>query len=172
MRGLLSSPLLIAALLLCPSLQAQNPVHVAPNAPQDRPIPMDSCLLAATDSATAPLVAEARATYPRAKARFLAGLPPRQSFFVVTYLRDSLDHWERVFIAVDSIVPGASGDQQIIGRIWNEINVVQGFAPYQRYSFPESDLLDWMISRPDGTEEGNLIGNFLDAWEPPKACAT
>jgi len=131
---------------------------------------MDSCLLAATDSVTAPLVAQARATYPDAKARFLAGLPPQHSFFVVTYLRDSLDQRERVFIAVDSAEAGAGPEARIYGRIWNEIHLVHGFAPFQTYSFHQGELLDWMFSRPDGTEEGNLIGNFLDTWEPSEVC--
>ena len=26
-------------------------------------------------------------------------------------------------------------------------------------------LVDWLISRPDGIEEGNVVGNFLDQWQ-------
>ena len=151
-------------------LHSQDPVYVAPNAAPDRPIPMDSCLLAATDSVTAPLVSQARASYPAAKTRYLAGLPPRHSFFVVTYLRDSLDQKERVFIAVDSLESTSGPEARIYGRIWNDINLVHGFVPFQAYSFAQADLLDWMFSRPDGTEEGNLIGKFLETWEPPAAC--
>ena len=38
------------------------------------------------------------------------------------------------------------------------------------YKFPESDLRDWMIAKPDGTEEGNVVGKFLDSYEPPRNC--
>ena len=30
----------------------------------------------------------------------------------------------------------------------------------------ESDVLDWTISKPDGTEEGNFVGKFLDTYKP------
>jgi len=26
------------------------------------------------------------------------------------------------------------------------------------------DLIDWLILRPDRSEEGNLVGKFLDEW--------
>ena len=28
--------------------------------------------------------------------------------------------------------------------------------------FNEKDILDWLIAKPDGSEEGNFIGKFLD----------
>ena len=30
----------------------------------------------------------------------------------------------------------------------------------------EAELVDWMIARPDGSEEGNVVGKFLDTWKP------
>jgi hypothetical protein len=30
---------------------------------------------------------------------------------------------------------------------------------------PEQPIRDWMITNPDGTEEGNLIGKYLDTLE-------
>jgi len=143
---------------------------VAPNAPADRSIPMDSCLLEATERATAPLIAQARSTYPAAKARYLMGLPTQQSFFVVTYLHDSLGAMERVFIAVDSITGQSGTVGRIHGRIWNEINLVRGYTFGQPYAFSEGELLDWLITHADGSEEGNLIGKFVDEWQPPPAC--
>ena len=32
------------------------------------------------------------------------------------------------------------------------------------YQFSESDLLDWLITHPDGSEEGNFVGKFLDSY--------
>ena len=151
-------------------LQAQRPVHVAPNAPRDRPMDADSCLQAAADKAIGPIMLQARATYPEARDRFLHGLPPRQSFFVVTELRDSSGRRERVFVAVDSILPDSDGASRIAGRIWNEIRLVSGYALFQPYTLPEGDVMDWLITRPDGTEEGNLIGNFFDHWQVPAEC--
>ena len=30
----------------------------------------------------------------------------------------------------------------------------------------ESDLLDWVIRKPYGSEEGNVVGKFLDTYNP------
>jgi len=43
---------------------------------------------------------------------------------------------------------------------------VTGYKHGDTYSFPEADLLDWTISKPDGTEEGNFVGKFLDTYQP------
>jgi hypothetical protein len=40
--------------------------------------------------------------------------------------------------------------------------IVSGFKLGQTYTFNESDLIDWFISKPDGSEEGNVVGKFLD----------
>lgn len=145
---------------------AQRPVELAPNAPKDRPVPASEiCQRSAMYDAIAPFVAKARASYPDAKRRFLAGLPRGETFFVTVRLRDSLDRDEQVFIAVDSIV----GDR-IGGRIWSQIEVVQGYHYRQPYSFPETELVDWLIAKPDGSEEGNVVGKFLDTYQPPATC--
>jgi hypothetical protein len=49
---------------------------------------------------------------------------------------------------------------------------VHGYSLGDRYAFPESELRDWLITRPDGTEEGNFVGRFLDSYEPPRKCLT
>jgi len=58
----------------------------------------------------------------------------------------------------------------IAGRIWSDIHVVSGYAMRQPYSFSDSALVDWTIARPDGTEEGNVVGKFLDTYRPPTTC--
>jgi hypothetical protein len=30
----------------------------------------------------------------------------------------------------------------------------------------EAELLDWLITKPDGSEEGNVVGKFLDTYRP------
>ncbi|MEP6591854.1 MAG: hypothetical protein ABJC19_11780, partial [Gemmatimonadota bacterium] len=162
--------LLVCAGVIPRMVHAQQPVNVAPNAPVDHPVSMDSCIIAAVNRAVAPLIARAKATYPDAKARFLRGLPPKHSFFVITRLHDSLGRFEQVFVAVDSIRADATRRQVIVGRIWSPIHLVTGYQLKQRYIFPEADLVDWLIARPDGSEEGNLVGNFMDTWQPPATC--
>lgn len=110
------------------------------------------------DAAIAPYVEEARKSYPTAKARFLHGLPSDQTFFVTVQLKDAAGHSERVFLRVAE-VQGTT----VFGTIANEVVLVEGFKAGQRYSVDESEILDWLIAKPDGSEEGNFVGKFLDA---------
>jgi uncharacterized protein YegJ (DUF2314 family) len=118
------------------------------------------------DKAIAPYIAKARATYPTAKKRFLEGLPPGYSFSVWTRLfqKDAktreLRH-EDVFVDVDSIKDGA-----VHGRINNRIDLLTNHKKGERISVRESDVRNWLILRPDGVEEGNAVGKFLDHYKP------
>lgn len=137
---------------------AQEP-QLSSDAPQDKPLSAAAPEVAAFDAAIAPYVAEAKRTYPAARAKFVAGLPKGQSFFVTTRLHDGSGAFEQSFIAVRKIEDGV-----IYGKVWSEINLVRGFKFGDSYQFPESDLLDWLITHPDGSEEGNVVGKFLDTY--------
>ncbi len=157
---------LLFALLLCAALkgQSQEPDKLptlAPNAPADKSQPVKSTEQKAFEDAIKPYIEKARKTYPAAKARFLAGLPANHFFFVTTRLHDSAGHWEQVFIAVKEISDGV-----IKGLIASDIETVSGYKAGDKYSFPEAELLDWTISKPDGSEEGNFVGKFLDTYKP------
>jgi len=149
--------LLRCLLLVVASAHAADPV-LAPNAPKDRPAPISS--MERFDRAIAPYVKKARASYPQAKARYLAGLPAGQSFFLTTRVHDVAGSMEQVFIAVQSIHGG-----MVTGRIWSEVTHVKGFRNGQTYTFPEGEMLDWLITKPDGSEEGNVVGKFLDTYD-------
>jgi hypothetical protein len=134
---------------------------LSPNAPQDQPTyAKKKADIQEVLHAIAPYVEQGRKTYPEAKRRYLAGLPKDQNFFVVTNLHDESGTYEQVFVAVTDIK-----DERIIGRITNNIIKVKGFKFGDSFSFPESDLLDWVITYPDGSEEGNVVGKFLDEWQ-------
>jgi len=140
--------------------QPQN-IHLAPSAPEDRPHriggshPGDA--LAKWRALVAPYAQRARATYPSAKRRYLAGLPPQQTFFVTTLLRDQHGRFEYVFVVVQRIA-----EQTVTGQIATQVTLVRGYKNGDTVSFPEAEVVDWMISKPDGSEEGNLVGKFLD----------
>lgn len=137
-----------------------NP-ELSPHAPKDQPV--DAKGTAEVEEyrvAIAPYVEKGRQTYPEAKRRYLAGLPAGQNFFVVTNLRDDFGTIEQVFITVASI----KGDR-ITGRIASDIIGVKGFNKGDPYAFQEGELLDWLITHPDGREEGNVVGRFLDEWQ-------
>jgi hypothetical protein len=98
--------------------------------------------------------------YPEAKRRFLAGLPSGAAFFTTVRLRDEAGGMEQVFVRVMKIEDG-----QIAGSIASNLTAVTGFRKGQAYSFPETEVLDWTIANPDGTQEGNLVGRFLAEWQ-------
>jgi hypothetical protein len=158
--------LLALATFMASRAYAQRPVELSPNAPRDRPAGVaEICQWDALVRALDPYVQQARATYPAAKQRFLAGLRPRETFFVTVRLADSLGHHEQVFVVVDSI----TGDR-IAGRIWSQIGVVRGYQLRQPHETREGEIVDWLIARPDGSEEGNVVGKFLDTYRPPMSC--
>jgi hypothetical protein len=113
----------------------------------------------AVEEAIKPYVEQARKTYPEAKTRFTAGLPAKQSFYVVTRLKDEKGRLEQVFVRVDKIEDG-----YISGRIRSRIVAVEGYKYGDTYRLPEKDMVDWVIASPDGTEEGNVVGKFLDTY--------
>lgn len=130
--------------------------------PPDRPVATASEEQAARlERAIQPYVEQARKTYPAAKKRFLAGLPPDYEFYVTTRLHDASGTFEQVFVAVEKIEKDT-----IRGRISTEVSAVKGYRIGDRYAFPEKDLIDWTIVTADGKEEGNFVGKFLDTYEP------
>ena len=56
-------------------------------------------------------------------------------------------------------------DDGITGRIASDIVGVKGFKNGDPYTVPEVELVDWLIAHPDGSEEGNVVGKFLDEWQ-------
>ena len=163
--------LMLAAGMMSACSRTRPPVHIAPTAPPDAPLAGDSSGLATLDQLLEPCRRRAMESYGGARARFLSGLPPRQSMFIVTRLHDPAGRREQVFVAVDAI----DGDR-VTGRIWNDLHVVQGYRRGEVVTVPQGDIVDWMISRPDGTEEGNLMGKFIDALQatgrPPTGICT
>jgi hypothetical protein len=120
----------------------------------------------AYDKAIAPYIAKARATYPAAKKRFLEGLPPGYLFSVWIRLtqndkKSGQLRYEDVFAAVDSIRNGI-----VRGRINNKILLLTNHKEGERISISESEIKNWLILRPDGVEEGNPVGKFLDHYKP------
>jgi hypothetical protein len=111
-------------------------------------------------AAIAPNIEKGRKSYPDAKKRYLEGLPAGHNFFAVTNLRDRSGTTEQVFVAVASIK-----DDHIMGRIASDIIAVKGFKNADPCTFAESELVDWVITHPDGSEEGNAVGKFLDEWQ-------
>ena len=116
--------------------------------------------------AIVPYIAKARATYPEAKKRFVAGLIPKNSFsvwllFIETHPQTKTYDGEYLFVVVESIRNGI-----ITGRINNKDIRLKNYHFGQRVQVDESRVENWSIYRRDGPEEGNYVGKFLDHWRP------
>jgi uncharacterized protein YegJ (DUF2314 family) len=138
--------------------QQQQPATA--NRPEDKPIQVKSDELRRYEEAIKPYVEKAKKSYPDAKKRFLAGLPRGHVFYLTTQLRDKTGRFEQTFIEVREIKDGT-----VKGIVANDITLVSGYEIGDDYSFPESELLDWTIAGPDGSEEGNFVGKFLDEYQ-------
>lgn len=122
--------------------------------PPDRPVKDSKEHM---EAILAPYVEQARKTLPAVKERYLKGLPLGQSLSVTTRLLDSdSKQMEQVFVTVVSW-----NKDYIEGTLNSEVKL-------NNYKFGEpllvleKDVLDWTILRPDGSEEGNILGKFLD----------
>jgi uncharacterized protein YegJ (DUF2314 family) len=157
--------LLAASLLLCAACAHRAPSGPASPSPASPPADNPVQLQGDDDiqkllTAIEPYVQKARATYPAVRERFLAGLPEGSALFVTAQLHDATGNMEQAFIQVETIHDG-----QIIGIIRNDINTVVAHHKGERYSFPEKELIDWTIVSADGSEEGNVVGTFLETWQ-------
>jgi len=109
------------------------------------------------DAVLAPYVETARKTLPAVKERFLKGLPADQQLSVTTRLFDTDDRrMEQVFVKVVSW----SGEN-IEGILASEVKL-SNHKCGEPLLVLESDVVDWTIVHPDGSEEGNVVGKFLD----------
>jgi len=151
------------ALIVTPSFAAKsnapmkmNQKNVASPIPQDKGLYLKNGQVSRIYRSMRPHIRQARATYPAAKKRWVKGLPEGQYFFVVTRLRDNEGTEEQVFISVASISNGT-----IKGYIYSKPKNVTGYKFKQPYSFPENHIIDWVISKPGGEQEGNFVGNYL-----------
>ncbi len=105
----------------------------------------------------APYVKQALKKLPEAKQRFLKGLKSGEAFFLVTRIYDKDGKFEQVFVRVKKW-----DNENIKGLISNDLYTVKEYYYGQIIDFKEKDVLDWLISKPDGSEEGNYVGKFLD----------
>jgi len=153
-----SQLLFVIALTASVACFGSGEVKLSPNAPVDKPKNTEGkAAISRMYKLLEPYTAKAKKTYPKAKEKFSRGLPKGEHFFVVTRLRDKFGTVEQVFIAVTKISNG-----YIYGRIYSNIRSVKGYRHSQKYKLQEKDIVDWLITKPNGGEEGNVVGKFLD----------
>ena len=140
---------------------ADKRAPLSENAPQDKPVQFDTEAGKKFEEAIAPYVAKARATLPDIKKRFIQGLNKGEVLFVTTRFHDADGRFEQVFVEVKSWK-----DKTITGLLATNPSLIKGHKPGEKMVVEEQDVYDWTISKPDGTEEGNFVGNFLDTYKP------
>lgn len=146
---------LFSAVVWSAALAAQD------NAPPDKPVAASAANVKKFEDAIAPYVKKARETLPEAKNKYLAGLPKNESFSVTIKLYDSSKKYEQVFVRVTSWK-----GENIHGILVSDLSLIHNHAKGEKLTCRESEILDWTISKPDGTEEGNFVGKFLDTYQP------
>ena len=67
---------------------------------------------------------------------------------------------EDLFVVVETIKNG-----KISGWINNKIAWVREYKEFDHLTFSEDRIMNWLILRPDGTEEGNFVGKFLENYQ-------
>jgi len=139
------------------SSQAQE---LSPNAPPDKPGSANGEQVQKFEEAIAPFVKKAKETLPRAKKKYRRGLRAGEILFVTTRIHEG-EKFEQAFVKVTSW----EGDT-IRGLLASDMELLTNHKKDEHITCKENDVIDWTISKPDGTEEGNFVGKFLDSYKP------
>ena len=141
--------------------QVKNDAPLSKNAPKDIPTKIiGEEEMRNFDKQIAPYVKKAKKTLSYAKNKFLTGLKKGEAFFLTIRLFDINGQWEQVFVRVT--------DWQhdfITGYIDSDILKVKKYKSLDNIQFTEDKILDWLITKPDGKEEGNFVGKYLDTLQ-------
>jgi uncharacterized protein YegJ (DUF2314 family) len=148
-------------LFLLTSLPSLAPVAAQNKSPQDKPVAANTEQVKKLEDAIAPYVKKARESLPEAKKKYLAGLPKDYVFFVTIKLYDPSKKYEQVFVRVTSWK-----GESVQGILASDVSIVQNHSKGEKLTCSESEIMDWTISKPDGSEEGNFVGKFLDTYHP------
>ncbi|QJX46495.1 hypothetical protein HMJ29_05910 [Hymenobacter taeanensis] len=102
---------------------------------------------------------EARRTLPQLRQRYQRGLPAGATCYLTAVVLNEGATPEPVVVLVSSWQAG-----QVAGRIVRVGPNGQTVANAPT-DFAEAAVVDWLLLRPDGSEEGNYLGKFFDLEE-------
>ena len=112
------------------------------------------------DKAIEPYVAKARAGLPALKKQFNAGMPKEEMLLLTVRVYDPDGKFEQVFVTVQSWT-----DAEVSGNIASEVIGIKSHKMGDTITFEPAKILDWTLVKSDGTEEGNVVGNFLNTFK-------
>jgi uncharacterized protein YegJ (DUF2314 family) len=164
-RGCLMKNLKLPSFVVFLIISLSSPALVGcqTNSPKDKLVPANGdAQVKKYEDAIAPYVKQARETLPEAKKKYLAGLLAKQVFYVTIKLYDAAKkNYEQAFVRVDEWK-----GETIYGTVDSELSMIRNHSQGEKLTCNESEILDWTISKPDGTEEGNFVGKFLETYKP------
>ncbi|SNR50445.1 hypothetical protein [Hymenobacter mucosus] len=102
-------------------------------------------------------VKEARRTLSQARQRYQRGLPAGTNLYLTARVLNEVAAPEPVLVAVDTWQ-----GNHISGRIVRTTADGRATTATDPVDFDEPAVLDWLVLRPDGAEEGNYLGKFLE----------
>ncbi|MDH5682203.1 MAG: DUF2314 domain-containing protein [Spirochaetota bacterium] len=105
-----------------------------------------------------PYVRKSKKSYPKIRKRFLKGLAKDQSLYVIGKITDEKGGYELVYVKVKEIA-----NKKIYGTIISELSLVKAQLKNKQITLIEEEILDWLIIKKNGTEEGGFVSLFLRA---------
>jgi hypothetical protein len=113
--------------------------------------------------AIAPFISASVASYPDARKRFQDGLPRKTYLFVSVRLGGGGGPPGMATIRVSSI-----DDRKglIYGRALEDVKGRFGIRQDDDVTVHEADVIDWKITHPDGSAEGDAVGKYIAALGP------
>jgi len=108
------------------------------------------------DAVIAAPIIKARRCLHQIKRRYQDGLKAGENLVLTARIFDRSGVFEQVFAEVQDW----AGDS-VTAVIASDLDAVRDYKTGQTITFSEKNVLDWIIIRPDGSEEGNFVGKYL-----------
>ncbi|GGF01081.1 hypothetical protein [Hymenobacter cavernae] len=108
------------------------------------------------DAVIAAPILRAHRSLPHTKQRYLLGLESDEKLLLTARIFDKSGVFEQVFAEVQDW-----SRDSITAVIVSDLDTVREYQEGQVITFSEKHVLDWIITRSDGSEEGNFVGKYI-----------
>jgi hypothetical protein len=150
--------LVVVAVVLAGSATNKARPSVPDHPIEDHPVRLEGDALDEGERAMVALIRESQAELPHIRKRFEAGLREGEFLYLTVRLFHPDQSFEQAFVRVTEWT-----DQDVTGVMASELI---GFTEPKRgdvLKFLESTAIDWTVTGPGGTEEGNRLGHYLES---------